>query len=75
MNVLFSRWGSGREVQSMDVEVGVLEYLLDERAEGLTVSNRQLQDKALELARKIPGMEDFKVSIVLWPEIEENHST
>ena len=47
----------------MEVELGVLEYLLDERAEGLTVSNQQLIDKALQIAKTLPGMEDFKVCI------------
>jgi len=58
-----SRFTSGRELKSVEVEVGVLEYLLDERADGLTVSNQMLIDKALAIAKNIPGMEEFKVCI------------
>lgn len=56
-----SRWHSGGEVKSIEIEVGVLDYLLEERADGLTVSNRMLQEKALEIAKTVPGMEGFKV--------------
>ena len=49
---------------NMEIEMGVLEYLLDERAEGLTVTNKQLQAKALEIASTIRGMEEFKVSFI-----------
>ena len=56
------RWHSGGEVKSVEIEVGVLDFLLEERADGLTVSNQMLKDKALEIAKNVPGMEGFKAS-------------
>ena len=54
--------GGGKEALNMDLEIGVLDYLLDERTAGRPVNNRDLQDKAREIARDIEGLEDFKGS-------------
>jgi len=63
-SIFISRFHSGGEVKSMEIEMGVLDYLLDERADGLTISNQMLKNKALEIGKKVPGMEGFKVSAV-----------
>ena len=40
----------------------MLNFLLDERADGRCVNNADLQAKAIQIARDIPGFEDFKAS-------------
>ena len=41
----------GREIFDNEVEFGVLDYLLSERERGIPVSNSDLKEKALEIAR------------------------
>ena len=58
----------GREIFDNEVEFGVLDYLLSERECGIPVSNSDLKEKALEIAREIndeqpdPKFEQFKGS-------------
>ena len=40
----------------------MLDYLTEERAEGRSISNEDLQKKAIEVARTLPSLEDFKGS-------------
>ena len=58
----------GREIFDNEVEFGVLDYLLSEREHGIPVSNSDLKEKALEIARELndeqpdPKYEEFKGS-------------
>ena len=58
----------GREIFDNEVEFGVLDYLLSERERGIPVSNSDLKEKALEIARELndeqpdPKFEQFKGS-------------
>ena len=57
---------SGGEVINKDLEAEVLEYLIDQRAKGIAVSNEDLKTKALEIARDIDDtsgkLANFKAS-------------
>ena len=53
------RLNSGR---APELDKAVLEYLLDERAAGCPVSNKDLQTKALELAPQLSVPSTFKAS-------------
>jgi hypothetical protein len=53
--------GGGKECVSMELDMGVLEFMLDERAAGRPVSNDDLKDKAREIARGI-DLDEFKGS-------------
>ncbi len=46
----------------MDLDMAVLDFLLEERAAGRPVSNRDLKDKARELANEIDGLDNFQGS-------------
>ena len=48
--------GGGTECASMEVDMGVLDYLMDEQAAGRPVSNDDLKEKAREVAR---GVDDL----------------
>lgn len=59
------RLTEGMEVMSEEIESGVMEYLLEQRARGLTVTNGNLKDKALEIAKQLPQsgrIANFKAS-------------
>ncbi len=56
----------GAAVASHNLDIGVFEYLEDERSEGRAVSNRDLQEKARELADSM-GLVGFTASRMwLW---------
>ena len=46
----------------MEVDIGVLDCLLDERAAGRPVSNDDLKEKAREVARGVDDLGEFKGS-------------
>lgn len=46
----------------VEIDVEVLDFLLEERAKGRSVSNQDLKEKAVEIARNIQGMGGFKGS-------------
>ena len=50
-----------KECLSPDLDYQLLEYMLDERAAGRPVSNGDLHEKGLEIARGL-GLGDFKAS-------------
>ena len=58
----------GREFFDNEVEFGVLDYLFSEREHGIPVSNSDLKEKALEIARELneeqpdPKFEQFRSS-------------
>ena len=58
----------GGELISHEIEFGVLEYLFAERERGIPVSNSDLKEKALEIARELnqeqpnPRIQAFKAS-------------
>ena len=58
----------GGELISQEIEFGVLDYLLSERERGVPVSNLDLKEKALEIAKQLqdeqpnPRIEAFKAS-------------
>ena len=60
------RINCGGEIISRDVEEGVLEYLIDQRARGMAVSNICLKEKALEIANDMDDIDgklaNFKAS-------------
>ena len=59
---------NGREIFDNEVEFGVLDYLINQRECGIPVSNHDLQQKALEIAKQIheedpdPKYLEFKAS-------------
>ena len=44
----------GADFISLDIECDVLNYLLEERAKGIPVSNLDLKEKAMEIAKSLP---------------------
>ena len=46
----------------MEVDMGVLDYILDERAADRPVSNDDLKEKAREVARGVDDLGEFKGS-------------
>ena len=48
--------------RSLELDDQVLDYLLDERADGMSVSNTQLMKKAAAIASTMADMGDFKAS-------------
>jgi transposase-like protein len=53
---------SGGELACEEMDLAVLEFLVEERANGRVVSNLDLKRKALEIARDFRNMDEFKAS-------------
>ena len=53
------RIGGGASAKSEELDALVLDWLMDERAAGRPVSNKDLMDKARDIARGIPNLGQF----------------
>ena len=56
------RIGGGASAKSEELDALVLDWLMDERAAGRPVSNKDLMDKARDIARGIPNLGQFLAS-------------
>jgi hypothetical protein len=52
---------SGGELACEEMDMAVLDYLVDERANGRVLSNLNLKSKTLEIARDFPHLSDLMV--------------
>lgn len=58
------RINCGRDILSSEIDEGVLDYLIEKRSRGIPVSNLDLKEKALDIAKGIDDdkVNDFKAS-------------